>query len=345
MKNHIMRFDLIVWVSFLVLFQSCDQKESKDSGYQINAEIIGIDDGIVKLIKLDLITNEPVNVDSTKIKNGYFNFTGKVKSTYLHTLVLPKSSDKIHLFLDNSKINIKGNIKNLDQIKVTGSREDSLFRSYSLDDIFDRKKGKEIMLQYPKYNYAAMVAYYQFQYFDIPVDSMQLIMNRFGEDVKKSNYFEHLNSLFVSLKRVAVNQLAPHFNIKNTKGKDIRLSDFKGKYVLIDFWASWCAPCRESNPKLVKVFQTYQNRNFTILGISVDKDKERWIKAIEKDNLPWVNVSNLNGWGGITDLYGVKAVPQNFLINPDGIIISKNIEIDELMEKLDKTLPINMNVN
>ena len=115
----------------------------------------------------------------------------------------------------------------------------------------------------------------------------------------------------------------------------------RGKYVLIDFWASWCAPCRASNPELVKVFETFQNRNFTILGVSVDKDKKRWLDAIDKDRLPWINVSNLKGWDEVSNLYGVKAVPQNFLIDPEGIIIDKNIEVEEIMDKLDKVLPMN----
>ena len=159
-----MRLNVTFWIIFLVLFQSCSKKEQENSGFQIDAKITGVADGNVKLIKLDLITNEPISVDSTKVTNGHFNFKGKVNSAYLHTLSFSNSPEKIHLFLDNSKIIIKGDIKNSEKINVSGSREDSLFRSYSLDDIFDRKKGKEIMLQHPRYNYAAMVAYYQFQF-------------------------------------------------------------------------------------------------------------------------------------------------------------------------------------
>ena len=282
----------ISWILLFISLISCEKVETKDVGYQIIVEIAGADDGVAKLVKLDLFTNEPATVDSVRIRNGKFSFKGRVNSAYLHTIILPNSKGKIHLFLDNSDINIKGDIKQIEKLKVTGSREDSLFRSYTLDDIFDRKKGKEIMLNYPKYNYTAMVAYYQFQYFNIPVDSMQLIMVGFSPKVKESNYYKHLNKLYESIKNVAIGQPAPNFKIQDSKGNRVQLDDFKGKFVLIDFWASWCAPCRASNPKLIKVFETFQNRNFTILGVSVDKDKKRWLDAIDKDRLPWINVSN-----------------------------------------------------
>jgi peroxiredoxin len=170
---------------------------------------------------------------------------------------------------------------------------------------------------------------------------MQLIKNRFSKNVKRSNYYEHLNKLYESIKNVAIGQPAPNFKIQDSNKKWVHLSDFKGKFVLIDFWASWCAPCRASNPELVKVYEAFQNRNFIILGISVDKDKKRWLDAIEKDRLPWINVFNLKGWDEVSNLYGVKAVPQNFLIDPEGIIIDKNIEVEEIMDKLDKVLPMN----
>jgi len=329
----------ISWIIVIFILQSCNQIKNNDAGYQIDTELMNLNDGIVRLVKLDLITNEPDTVDSTTSVDGKFTFRGEVMSPYLHTIMLPGSSGKIHVFLENSKIIIKGDIKKMEEVKIIGSREDSLFRAFSLDDIFDRKKGKEIMFHYPEYNYAAMVAYYQFQYFNIPIDSMQMVLNNFSAQVKNSTYYEELNKLFKSIQRVAINQPAPEFSIKDKDESLVNLSDFKGKYVLIDFWASWCAPCRAANPRLVEANKTFQNRGFTIIGISVDKDKKRWLDAIEKDNMSWVNVSNLRGWDEVSNIYGVKAVPQNFLINPKGIIIDKNIEMDELMQKLDKVLP------
>ena len=115
------------------------------------------------------------------------------------------------------------------------------------------------------------------------------------------------------------------------------LSDFQGKYVLLDFWASWCGPCRQENPNLVKAYAAYNDKGFEILGVSLDnKDgKEAWVNAIEKDGLTWTQVSDLNSWNNeVARMYGVRAVPQSYLINPEGVIVAENLRGDLLEEKL-----------
>ena len=338
MKNIKTNSSVFIFVLLLVFIQSCNS-DKLGTGFIINANITGIDTGKAMLVKLDLITNERVDVDSATIKNGKFNFNGKVGSPYLHTIIIEGFTDKIHLFLENSNISINGDIDALDKVKVIGSKEDSLFRSYTTNDIFDKEKGMEIMLNYPQYNYSAMVAYYQFQYHNISTDTLQYIIDSFSDCVKKSVYFNHLVKLHNSIKRVAILQPAPDFSLPDIDGNIIELSSFKGKFVLIDFWASWCAPCRESNSVLIESYKRFNKRNFTIIGVSVDKNKERLLEAIETDSLSWTNLSALKGWGSVSNLYGVKAVPQNYLLNPDGIIIDKNIEIDILIEKLNEILP------
>ncbi len=115
------------------------------------------------------------------------------------------------------------------------------------------------------------------------------------------------------------------------------LSSFRGKYVLIDFWASWCKPCRQENPKLVKTFQEYKDKNFTIVSVSLDNNKAAWLKAIRKDQLTWTHTSDLKFWKNEVALqYGVKTVPQNYLIDPTGKIIGKNIPSAELGKWLEK---------
>jgi peroxiredoxin len=202
--------------------------------------------------------------------------------------------------------------------------------------IFDRKKGMEIMLNHPDYSFTAFTAYYQFQLYNIQDDTLSFIMNNFTASVKKSAYYKHLDKLYNTLKKVSISQPAPNFKIPDVAGNLVGLEDFRGKYVLIDFWASWCAPCRASNPALVEVYNTFKDKNFTIVGISIDRKKDRWLKAINTDKLPWTNLSNLKGWDEVSTIYGVKAIPQNFLLDPDGIIIDKNIEPDILIEKLNK---------
>ena len=329
---------LVQILSVIIFTQSCNPGVEKTDGYTIYGKIDGIENGEVILANLDLNTNERVDIDSTEIKDGNFTFKGKVESPYLHTLFFNNAEDKIHFFLDNNEIKISGNISDIENSIITGSREDSLFRSYELDDVFDRAKGMEIMLNYPDYCFSAFTAFYQFQIHNIQNDTLDMIMQGFTDPVRKSVYYEHLNNLYNRLKQVAISQPAPNFSLPDTAGNMIMLDDFKGKYVLIDFWASWCSPCRAANPKLVEVYERFSEKNFTIVGISVDKDEELWKKAIEDDRLPWINVSSLKGWDTISEDYGVKAIPQNFLLDTEGIIIDKNIEPEHLIDKLDKIL-------
>ena len=316
---------------------SCQTPEQIEDGYTVSVELDGLTNGKAILAKLDLTTNERINVDTTTIEKGYFKLQGRLEGPYLHTIFI-NDSLKIHFFLENSEITISGAINDLDNVKIGGSREDSLFHSYPTDSIFERKSGMDIMLKYPDYTFAAFTAYYQFQIFNIELDTMTAIIENFSEPVKKSEYYKHLNVLYETIKRVSISQPAPEFTMADPRGNKISLNDFKGKYVLIDFWASWCAPCRVVNPDLVKLYDKFNQKGFEILGVSVDKDKEKWLKAIEQDGLLWTNVSEANGWNEITNLYGVKAVPQNFLLDPQGIIIDKNIEVDHLDILLDKIL-------
>ncbi|RAJ02664.1 peroxiredoxin [Chitinophaga skermanii] len=136
-------------------------------------------------------------------------------------------------------------------------------------------------------------------------------------------------------KKTAIGQPAIPFSQNDKDDEPISLESFKGKYVLVDFWASWCGPCRQENPNVVKAFEKYKDQGFTIFGVSLDKSKEKWLQAIEKDNLHWAQVSDLKGWGNeVAALYGVTAIPQNFLIDPNGVIIGKNLRGEALEKKL-----------
>lgn len=141
------------------------------------------------------------------------------------------------------------------------------------------------------------------------------------------------------LKALQIGQPAPEFTINGLDGKPVKLTNFKGKYVLLDFWASWCMPCRQENPNLVKAYNTYKDKNFTVLGISLDKDPGAWKNAIAADHLAWSHVGELKDFEGPTvRLYQIEAIPSSFLLDPNGKIIAKNLRGEELDAFLNKTL-------
>ncbi len=136
-----------------------------------------------------------------------------------------------------------------------------------------------------------------------------------------------------------LNKQAPDLSMEDINGKTIKISDFKGKYVLVDFWASWCKPCRMENPNVVKAFQKYKDRNFTVLGVSLDKDKDAWVEAIKNDELTWPHMSDLKFWeSAAVPAYQFDGIPFNVLLDPTGKIIAYGLRGDDLQQKLDQLL-------
>jgi peroxiredoxin len=136
-----------------------------------------------------------------------------------------------------------------------------------------------------------------------------------------------------------LNKQAPELSLPDANGKTITLSSFKGKYVLVDFWASWCLPCRKENPNVVQAYNKYKNKNFTILGVSLDKEKGDWLGAIETDKLSWTQVSDLQEWSSAAvSTFNFNGIPFNVLVDPDGKIIAQSLRGDSLEMKLEEVL-------
>jgi peroxiredoxin len=159
--------------------------------------------------------------------------------------------------------------------------------------------------------------------------------------LKESESGKKFGEQLAKMKNVALGATAPDFAMADTSGKVVKLSSFRGRYLLVDLWASWCGPCRQENPNVVRTFNKYKDRNFTVLGVSLDRPdaKDKWIKAIKDDGLTWTHVSDLKFWNNeVAQLYGVQAIPQNFLLDPNGKVIAKNLRGDALDAKLAEVL-------
>jgi len=168
------------------------------------------------------------------------------------------------------------------------------------------------------------------------------MFKKLAPEVSNSTLGREYHKFLTDRENLVSGTKAPEFTQNDTAGKSVSLSAFRGKYVLLDFWASWCGPCRAENPRIRQLYQDFGNRNFTILGISLDAadGKTAWIKAINDDHLNWTQVSDLKHWSNsVAKLYSIYAIPQSFLIDPNGIIIAKGLNYQELKNKLNQVLP------
>jgi peroxiredoxin len=338
--------------------------QNQAAGFEIKGNISGLADGKVQIVNM---AEDHAVLASDSAKNGVFTLKGSVAEPSLYYIVLSNEQPQ-YLYLENKPITITGSKTDIKNIKVEGSSSHTDFVEFNktfnpliaelngfaalIQREADEKKKEDLFKKYDSVtkkvdaevgNFVASKKSSFVSAFLLSVSAQVLAdpivlekrFNMLSEEVRNSEIGKGLANSIAYFKVGAVGTDALDFTQNDVQGKPVKLSAFKGKYVLLDFWASWCKPCRLENPNVVKVYNKFKNKNFTVLGVSLDQSKDAWVKAIETDKLAWNHVSDLQQWNNaVAQMYHIQSIPGNFLIDPNGKIVARDLRGEDLEKKL-----------
>lgn len=355
------------YIIFLsVIMGSAQAQQPKPAGFRIEGHVKGL--GEKSLVTLSDANKPTDTLARGFVKEGVFILTGHVNEPSLLVLNFSPAKKKFSLFIGNETVTINGDVGNLANIHAKGSPSEADFIEFEqiFNPYFAQLNQLSQMANSPDaaskrdsvgdaYQHVAVAIQMKVDSFILQRKSsyvspfLLVVVNQLSDDVfllerrynslspevQQSMYGSYINEQINNGKVGAVGSEAMDFTQADTAGKPVSLSSFKGKYVLVDFWASWCKPCRMENPNVLLAYERFKAKNFTVLGVSLDRSRDAWIKAIQDDKLAWSQVSDLKFWSNAVALqYRIQQIPQNFLIDPNGKIIGKNLRGAELDSKL-----------
>ncbi|HUQ66381.1 MAG TPA: TlpA disulfide reductase family protein [Flavitalea sp.] len=344
---------------------------SAQKKFVINGNLNGLPEGTAVSLSNANVPDDTLARSVVK-SGGAFELRGTVAEPNLYQLNFDGVQKKSVLFIGNDLVNVSGDVQTIQDLTVKGSEIHNDFEEFkkTFNPLFQEltamgqrinrtpslQKNDSVMSAYKSHlvKIKSEVDNYVTEHQHSPVAPFVVLVTSemeqdaaaverrymlLDKDVQKGFYGKIVKQQIDNTKTGSIGTDAIDFVQTDAEGKKVSLSSFRGKYVLVDFWASWCRPCREENPNVVKAYNKYKDKNFTILGVSLDQSRAPWLKAIKNDNLVWTQVSDLKGWSNeAAAKYNVQSIPQNFLIDPSGKIVGKNLRGEDLDSRLNELL-------